>query len=80
MELFKIGAELQEAITFSGTAGTIVWMLLIQLVLFVLFFALAVRIFRKSVEEFEFSSSFYVVKKRHGEITTEDCPYDYIKH
>jgi hypothetical protein len=58
---------------------SIALIILIQSVFFAAFFYFAVRIFRKSIEESDLSSAFYVMKKRYGIYVMEDRPYDYIK-
>ena len=79
MELVNEMGRLLGMLVYDEMAETIVWVLLVELAFFVAFFALAIHIFRKSVAESEFSSAFYIMKKRHGVCIMEDHPYDYLK-
>ncbi|NDV24586.1 hypothetical protein [Desulfovibrio sp. JC022] len=79
MEIYDIAVNVMDLFISDGMMGTIVWVLAVQLTFAVAVIWSAIRLFRKSADDSEFSTAFYVKKKRYGINVMDDQPYDYLK-
>ena len=79
MELYNVAVDVLGVLFSDGMAGTVFWILAVQLIFVVLVLWVAFRSLRKSIDTSEFSTAFYVKKKRYGINVMDDRPYDYLK-
>ncbi|WP_320176230.1 hypothetical protein [Maridesulfovibrio sp.] len=79
MELYNVAVDVLSVLFSDGMAGTVFWILAVQLIFAVIVIWAAIRVLRKSSNRAEFSTAFYVKKKRYGINVMDDRPYDYLK-
>ena len=79
MELYNVAVDVLGVLFSDDMAGTVFWVLVAQLIFAVVAIWSAIRFFRKSADTSEFSTAFYVKKKRYGISVMDDRPYDYLK-
>ncbi|ACS79336.1 hypothetical protein [Maridesulfovibrio salexigens] len=79
MEFYNVAVDVLGVLFSDGMAGTVFWILTVQLIFAVIIIWIAIRSLRKSAGASEFSTAFYVKKKRYGINVMDDRPYDYLK-
>ncbi|MFW5498033.1 MULTISPECIES: hypothetical protein [unclassified Maridesulfovibrio] len=79
MELYDVAVDVLGVLFSDGMAGAVFWILAMQLIFAVIVIWAAFRSLRKSADTSEFSTAFYVKKKRYGINVMDDRPYDYLK-
>ncbi|WP_419780369.1 hypothetical protein [Maridesulfovibrio sp.] len=80
MELYNMTVDVFQTLLSNEMMETLLWILFVQLAFAVAVIWSAIRLFRKSADESEFSSAFYIQKKHYGLSVMDDRPYDYLKH
>lgn len=80
MELYDMTVDVFQALLSNEMMETIFWIMLVQLAFAVAVIWSAVRLLCRPVDKSEFSSAFYIQKKRYGGSDIDDQPYDYLKH
>lgn len=79
MELYDVAVDVLGMLFSDGMAGTLFWILAVQLMFAAFIIGMAVRALRKSSEESDFTTAFYEKKRRYGVNVMDDRPYDYLK-